>query len=123
MYNAGMSKLTAACRSHNLLYDSIGYSAGLFFQHFLATNSKSPKKVWQNMKKHRPDHPEATKQTKYVCQTMQESIGCDMLQGYDLTQPLKVCKLILMKSSKFSMKKPHLGKVSILSRTNEINTF
>lgn len=38
------------------------------------------------------DHPEATKQKKHVCQTMQESIGCDLLQVYDLSQPLKVCR-------------------------------
>ena len=103
MYNAGLSKLTSAWRNHNLLYDSIGYSAGLFFQHSLVKNAKSPKKVWQNMEEHQLDRPEATKQKKHVCQTIQGSIGCDMLQGYDLSQPLQVCRLILMKSSKFSI--------------------
>ena len=38
------------------------------------------------------DHPEATKQKKHVCQTKQESIGCDMLRVHDLSQPLKVCR-------------------------------
>jgi len=55
------------------------------------------------MEQHQLDHPEAIKQKKRACQTtcMQESRGCDMLQAYDLSQPLNVCTLILIKSSKF----------------------